>query len=74
MTTPNTILAIDLENMEKFEERGFKYLFKGIDMRSRYVFSVAMKNKTDVEVLKAFKTIFKQSKLERYEVTTEASL
>ena len=50
MTTPNTILAIDLVNMEKQEIRGFKYLFNGIDMGSRYVYSQAMKNKTDTEV------------------------
>ena len=55
MTTPNTILAIDLVNMEKFEVKGFKYLLNGIDMGSRFVYSQAMKNQTDVEVLKAFK-------------------
>ena len=55
MTTPNTILAIDLVNMEKQEVNGFKYLLNGIDMGSRYVYSVPMKNKTDTEVLKAFK-------------------
>jgi hypothetical protein len=45
MTTPNTILAIDLVNMEKFEVKGFKYLLNGIDMGSRCIYSVAMKNK-----------------------------
>ena len=55
MTTPNTILAIDLVNMEKNEVKGFKYLLNGIDMGSRFVYSQAMKNKTDNEVLKAFK-------------------
>ena len=63
MTTPNTILAIDLMNMEKQEIRGFKYLLNGIDMGSRFVYSVAMKNKTDVEVLKAFKKIYTQSQV-----------
>jgi hypothetical protein len=43
MTTSNTILAIDLVNMDKFEVRGFKYLLNGIDMSCRYVYSVAMK-------------------------------
>ena len=55
MTTPNTILAIDLVNMEKFQVKNFKYLLNGIDMGSRFVYSQAMKNKTDTEVLKAFK-------------------
>ena len=63
MTTPNTILAIDLVNMEKNEVKGFKYLLNGIDMGSRYVYSQAMKNKTDNEVLKAFKKIYTQSNI-----------
>jgi IS30 family transposase len=63
MTTPNTILAIDLVNMEKFEVRYFKYLLNCIDMGSRYIYSVAMKNKTDLETLKAFKKIYTQSKI-----------
>ena len=36
VTTPNTILAIDLMNMEKFMVRDFKYLLNGIDMSSRF--------------------------------------
>ena len=32
-------------------------------MGSRYVYSQAMKNKTDVEVLKAFKKIYTQSNI-----------
>jgi transposase InsO family protein len=63
MTTPNTILAIDLVNMEKFEVKGFKYLLNCIDMGSRFVYSQAMKNKTDTEVLKAFKKIYTQSNI-----------
>jgi transposase InsO family protein len=63
MTTPNTILAIDLVNMEKFEVKGFKYLLNCIDMGSRYIYSVPMKNKTDTEVLKASKKIYTQSKI-----------
>ena len=63
MPTPNTILAIDLVNMEKNEVKGFKYLLNGIDMGSRFVYSQAMKNKTDVEVLKAFKKIYTLSKI-----------
>jgi transposase InsO family protein len=63
MTTQNTILAIDLVNMEKFQVNGFKYLLNGIDMGSRFVYSQAMKNKTDTETLKAFKKIYTQSKV-----------
>jgi hypothetical protein len=63
MTTPGTILAIDLVDMQKFEVKGFKYLFNGIDMSSRFIYSEAMKNKTDAEVLKAFKKIYNKAKI-----------
>ena len=62
MTTPNKILAMDLVNMEKFQVRGYKYLFNALDMSSRYNYSVALKNKTDAEVLNGFKKIYNQSK------------
>ena len=44
MTTPNKILAMDLVNMEKFQVRGYKYLLNAINMSSRYIYSVALKN------------------------------
>ena len=62
MTTPNKILAMDLVNMEKFQVRGYKYLFNAVDMSSRYNYSVALKNKTDAEVLNGFKKIYSKSK------------
>ena len=63
VTTPNTILAIDLMNMEKFMVRDFKYLLNGIDMSSRYFYSIALKNKTDKEVLQGFKKVYNKSKI-----------
>jgi len=63
MTTPNTIIAIDLVDLQKIEVKGYKYLLNGIDMSSRYIYSKALKNKTDTEVLKAFKIMYKQSKI-----------
>ena len=62
MTTPNKILAIDLVNMEKFQLRGYKYLFNAVDMSSRFIYSVAMKNKEKDESLKSFKKIYNKSK------------
>ena len=50
-------------NMEKFQVNGFIYLLNGIHMGSRFVYSQAMKNKTDTDVLKAFKKIYTQSKV-----------
>ena len=40
MTTPNTIIAIDLVDLQKNETRGFKYLLNGIDMSSGYIYIV----------------------------------
>jgi hypothetical protein len=57
LTTPNTILTIDLINMEKFMVRDFKYLLNVIDMSSRYFYSVALKNKTDKEFLQGLKKL-----------------
>ena len=54
ITNPNTIIAIDLINMEWFQVRDYKYLLNGIDISSRYYYSVALKNKTDKEVLQGF--------------------
>jgi len=62
MTTPNKILAMDLVDMQKFQLKGYKYLFNAIDMSTRFVYSVALKNKTDAEVLNGFKKIYNQSK------------
>ena len=62
MTSVGKILAMDLVNMEKFQVRGYKYLFNAVDMSSRYNYSVAMKNKEKEEVLKSFKKIYNKSK------------
>ena len=62
MTTPNKILAMDLVDMQKFQLKGYKYLFNAIDMSTRFIYSVALKNKTDAEVLNGFKKIYNQSK------------
>jgi hypothetical protein len=40
MTTPNTIIAIDLVDLQKVETRGFTYLLNGIDMSSRFIYRI----------------------------------
>ena len=62
MTSVGKILAIDLMDLQKFQIRGFKYLFNAIDMSSRFLYSVALKNKEKEEVLKGFKKIYNKSK------------
>ena len=54
MTTPGKILAMDLVDLQKFQVKGYKYLLNAIDMSSRFLYSVALKNKTDKEVLDGF--------------------
>jgi len=63
MTTPNKILAMDLVTMEKFEVRGFMYSLNCIGMSSRFMYSVALKNKTENEVLNGFKKIYNKSNM-----------
>ena len=63
MTTPGKILGMDLLDLQKFQVRGYKYLLNAIDMSSRFLYSVALKNKTDVEVLNGFKKIYNKSKI-----------
>ena len=63
MTTPGKILGMDLLDLQKFQVRGYKYLLNAIDMSSRFLYSVALKNKTDVEVLNGFKKIYIKSKI-----------
>ena len=63
MTTPGKILGMDLLDLQKFQVRGYKYLLNAIDMSSRFLYSVALKNKTDVEVLNGFKKIYNISKI-----------
>jgi len=58
MTTPNKILAMDSIDLQKFQVRGYKYLLSAKDMSSRFLYSVALKIKTDTEVLNGFKKIF----------------
>ena len=54
---------MDLLDLQKFQVRGYKYLLNAIDMSSRYLYSVALKNKTDTEVLNGFKKIYNKSKI-----------
>jgi len=63
MTTPGKILAMDLLDLQKFQVRGFKYLLICIDMSSIFLYSLALKNKTDKEVLDGFKKIYNKSKI-----------
>jgi len=62
ITDPHKVLGIDLVNMEKHEVRGYKYLLNGIDLSTRYLYSVALKNKTKKEVLNGFQEMYKNVK------------
>ena len=61
-------------NMEKFMVRDFKYLLNGIDMSSRYFYSIALKNKTDKEVYKDLKKIIINQRLKQFVQIMDRSL
>ena len=60
MKKPHQQLAIDLVDMQNFQVKGFKYLLNGVDLFSRKLYSVAIKNKEDKTVLAGFKKIKKE--------------
>jgi len=62
ITSPHKILGIDIVNMQKHEVRGYKYLLNGIDLSTRYLYSVALKSKDKKEVLKGFEKMLKEVK------------
>jgi hypothetical protein len=62
ITSPHKILGIDLVNMEKHEVRGYTYLLNGIGLSTRFLYSVALKNKEKKEVLKGFEKMLKDVK------------
>ena len=57
LSKPHLQLGIDLVDMQNFEIRGYKYLLNGIDLFSRKLYSVPMKNKEDKTALTALKKI-----------------
>ena len=61
-TAPYLALAIDLVDLSNFEMDGYKFLFNGVDMFSRFLYSVPLKNKEDTTILNAFKQIIKVHK------------
>ena len=56
----NVVIAIDLIDMRKREDRGYKWIFTSIDMWSRKTWVEAMKDKTDMTVSYALREILKK--------------
>ena len=57
---PHAQLGIDLVDMQVFEGKGgYKYLLNGVDLFSRKMYSIPIKNKEDSTVLKALDIIIK---------------
>jgi len=57
---PHQTLAIDLVDMQNFEYNGYKYLLNGVDLFSRKLYSIPMKNKEEKTTVTALKKIVKQ--------------
>jgi len=60
VSAPHKVLQVDLADFQNFAIKGFKYLMVGIDMFSKKVYLVAMKNRTKESILTAFKKIYKR--------------
>lgn len=54
--------AIDLADMSRMEDDGYKYILVVVDIFSKYCWAIPLKNKTAETVLKGFKTILKNRK------------
>ena len=60
---------VDTADMRRYEDQKYKYFLLAVDIMSKYVWTVPLRTKTAVEIVKAFKTIFKDV----YVLTKEAS-
>jgi len=61
---------VDLQSLEKHND-GYKYLLTGIDLFSKYSFVIPLKSKVSVNIIDAFKSIFKTHR-KPYKLQTDA--
>jgi len=50
----------DLINFQKYNERGFKWILTVVDVFSKYLWAIPLKNKSTEEVKEVFSCIFKE--------------
>lgn len=62
MSSPHKQIGLDLVDLQNFEVKGHKYLLNAVDLFSRKLYSVALKDKTDKTVLSGFKKIHNKMK------------
>ena len=62
VSSPNEQFQADLVDMQQFSSsnKGFKYILTVVDCFSKYAFAEPLKNKSGVDVKKAFEKVFKQ--------------
>ena len=60
----DNILGVDLADMQSLsrKNKGIKYLLCAIDLYSKYVFVIPLKDKKGISIVNAFDKIIKQSK------------
>ena len=59
----NNISGVDLADMQSLsKKKGIKYLLCAIDLYSKYMFVVSLKDKKGISIVNAFDKIIKQSK------------
>jgi len=56
---PHQSLGIDLIDMQNYERNGYKYILNCIDLFSRMVYAIALKDKTDKSVLDGLKKLMR---------------
>lgn len=59
---PNDIWQMDLIDMRKYSDKGYNWILTVVDLFSKYLFAVQLKQKTDDEVVQALESILKQNK------------
>ena len=59
---PHIVLGIDLVDMQNIEQKGIKYLLNGVDLFSRKLYSIPLKNKEAESVKKGFMLLLKKVK------------
>ncbi len=60
---PHQTLAIDLVDMQNFEFNGYKYLLNGVDMFSRKLYSIPLKNKEEKTTVDGLKKLSNRSQI-----------
>lgn len=57
---PHNIIGIDLVDLSNFQRGGYKWLLNGVDLSTRYLYSVPLKSKSKKDVYNGFKDMYEK--------------